>query len=43
VLLSLGCLISGIGIALLPHSPSFPWLIAIFTPKGSRPPPASPR
>jgi FSR family fosmidomycin resistance protein-like MFS transporter len=31
VLLSLGCLISGIGIALLPHSPSFPWLIAIVT------------
>jgi FSR family fosmidomycin resistance protein-like MFS transporter len=29
VLLPLGCLISGIGIALLPHSPSFPWLIAI--------------
>jgi len=31
VLLSLGCLISGIGIALLPRSPSFPWLIAIVT------------
>ncbi len=31
VLLSLGCLISGIGIALLPHSPTFPWLIAIVT------------
>jgi FSR family fosmidomycin resistance protein-like MFS transporter len=31
MLLSLGCLISGIGIALLPHSPSFPWLIAIVT------------
>jgi FSR family fosmidomycin resistance protein-like MFS transporter len=31
VLLSLGCLISGVGIALLPHSPSFPWLIAIVT------------
>ncbi len=28
-LLPLGCLVSGIGIALLPHSPSFPWLIAI--------------
>ena len=31
VLLSLGCLVSGVGIALLPHSPSFPWLIAIVT------------
>jgi FSR family fosmidomycin resistance protein-like MFS transporter len=31
MLLSLGCLISGIGIALLPHSPSFLWLIAIVT------------
>ena len=29
--LSLGCLISGIGIALLPHSPNFPWLITIVT------------
>src|SRR4030067_861340 len=29
LLLPLGGLISGIGIALLPHSPSFPWLIAI--------------
>jgi len=29
VLLSLGCLISGVGIALLPHSPSFSGLIAI--------------
>ncbi len=31
VLLSLGCLISGVGIALLPHSPSYPGLIAIVT------------
>jgi FSR family fosmidomycin resistance protein-like MFS transporter len=28
ILLSLGCLISGIGIALIPNSPSFAWLIA---------------
>ena len=28
VLLALGCLISGIGIALVPFSPSFAWLIA---------------
>ena len=28
VLLSVGCLVSAIGIALLPHSPSFAWLVA---------------
>ena len=28
VLLALGCLISGIGIALVPFAPGFPWLIA---------------
>jgi len=31
ILLPLGCLVSGIGIALLPLSPSFPWLITIVT------------
>ncbi len=28
VLLPLGCAISGVGIALIPHSPSFAWLVA---------------
>ncbi len=31
ILLPLGCAISGVGIALLPYSPSFGWLMAIVT------------
>lgn len=37
VLLPIGCLVSGIGIALVPFSPSFPWLVAfvVFTGLGT--------
>ncbi len=37
VLLPLGCLVSGIGIALVPFSPAFPWLVAfvVFTGLGT--------
>jgi len=53
ILLPLGCAISGVGIALVPLSPSFGWLVAFvmfsglgtaaFHPEGSRRPPASRR